>query len=440
MAKQKSQKELSKKHLAHSERTQKQQRLIIIGISIIVGLVILVLAYGILDQTVLHAQQPVAKVGNIKISGEKFRNQTQLARIENVQQFNYDQTLLQFGQQLGNFDLYLQAYYDMQKIQSQMSDANTFASSYLDAMVDDILISQQASKLDPVISVSDAEVDESIQKLFGYYPNGTPTRSPTETVWVTPTYSRTQLAILGPTKTPTVEPTLDATALPTAAPTTISTSALSITATPAVTLGPESSPTAYTFEGYRKNLDDYVKSLKTYNVTEGDLRDYWKAQLLRQKVFDSITSGVSNEAEQVWARHILVASEEEAKKVLARIKAGEDWSTIASEVSIDTATKSTGGDLSWFPKGVMVKEFEDAAFSMKVGEISQPIKTTMGYHIIEVLGHENRPLSARYLSAAKQQVYSDWITKLRAETTITKNDIWKEFIPTVPTVEMPAAQ
>jgi hypothetical protein len=139
MAKQKSQKELSKKHLAHSERTQKQQRLIIIGISIIVGLVILVLAYGILDQTVLHAQQPVAKVGNIKISGEKFRNQTQLARIENVQQFNYDQTLLQFGQQLGNFDLYLQAYYDMQKIQSQMSDANTFASSYLDAMVDDIL-------------------------------------------------------------------------------------------------------------------------------------------------------------------------------------------------------------------------------------------------------------------------------------------------------------
>jgi len=437
MAKKQSQKELSKKHLAHSERSQRQQRWIILGVSIVVGLVVLVLAYGIIDQSFLQGRQAVATVGDQKVTAKDFQNQTQLSRIVNLQQFIYDQELLQYGQQVGNFDLYLQAYYDMQKIQSQMADAETFASSNLEALVDDVLIRMAAAKLNPAIIVSDLEVEESLQKLFSFYPNGTPTIGPTSTVWVTPTFSRTQIAILGPTATPITIPTLDAAINPTSVPTLAPTSILAITATPAVTLGPDSTPTAYTLEGYKTNFEKYLTDLKSYNLKESDLRQYWKTQLLRQKVFEAVTSGVSSDADQVWARHILVASEEDGKKTLSRIKSGEDWSTVASEVSIDTATKNTGGDLNWFPRGVMVKEFEDAAFSMKVGETSQPVRTAMGYHIIQVLGQENRPLSSRYLSAAKQQVYADWINKLRVETTIIKNELWKEYIPTEPTVEMP---
>jgi parvulin-like peptidyl-prolyl isomerase len=143
-------------------------------------------------------------------------------------------------------------------------------------------------------------------------------------------------------------------------------------------------------------------------------------------------------ADQVWARHILVASEEEAKQVIGKLKAGEDWQTLAAEVSIDTGTKSTGGDLGWFPKGVMVAEFENAAFTQTLGEISTPVKTSMGYHVIQVLGHEDRPLAANYLSQAKQKVYSAWIDKLRTQETITINDIWKNYVPTEPTVQMPS--
>lgn len=435
MAKQKSQKELSKKHIAHSEKAQKQQRWIILGVVIAIVLVLLVIGYGILDQNYLQGQRAVAQVGNEKITANEFRNQVQLARIENIQQYTYDQAILQYAMQLGDFNSYLQAYYDTQNIQAAMADANTFASSQLDSMVNDVILRQQAGKLSPPVTVSEADVDESMQKLFNFFPNGTPTAAPTATVWLTPTYSLTQRAALGPTKTPTSTPTEDLTAIPTSAPTEQPTSALAVTATPAVTLGPEATATPYTLEGYKANLQEYLTSLKKYNLTEADLREYWRTQLLRQRVYTAITANVPTEADQVWARHILVATEDEANKVLSRIKAGEDWETVAAEVSTDTATKSSGGDLGWFPKGAMVTEFENAAFAMKVGEISQPVKTSMGYHIIQVLGHENRPLASNYLSTAKQKVYNEWISNLRNETTVTINDLWKDFVPTEPTIQ-----
>ena len=438
MAKQNSQKELSKKHIAHSERAQRQQRWIIIGISAVAVLIFLVLGYGVIDQTYLKGQRAVANVGSEKVTVTDFRNQTQLARLANTQQFNYNQAIAQYALQLSDFNTYLQAMYNMQSIQSQMSDANTFASSYLDSLVSDVILRREAPKLSPPVTVSDADVTESLQKLFSFYPNGTPTAAPTATTWVTPTYSKTLLAILGPTATSIITPTQEATPIPTATATLQPTSNQSATATPAVTLGPSGTSTPYTQEGYQANFQDYLAQLKKYDLTEADLREYWKTQLLRQRVYDAVTAGVPAVADQVWARHILVASEEEAKQVIGKLKAGEDWQTLAAEVSIDTGTKSIGGDLGWFPKGVMVAEFENAAFTQTLGEISTPVKTSMGYHVIQVLGHEEHPLAANYLSQAKQKVYSAWIDKLRTQETITINDIWKNYVPTEPTVQMPS--
>ncbi|HMK49183.1 MAG TPA: peptidylprolyl isomerase [Thermodesulfovibrionales bacterium] len=100
--------------------------------------------------------------------------------------------------------------------------------------------------------------------------------------------------------------------------------------------------------------------------------------------------------ETVRARHILIrteqnASEEDKKKakqkaedVLRRLHAGEDFAKVASEVSEDPSTKAAGGDLGFFPRGSMVKSFEDAAFSLKPGEISGIVESPYGYHIIKV--------------------------------------------------------
>lgn len=91
-------------------------------------------------------------------------------------------------------------------------------------------------------------------------------------------------------------------------------------------------------------------------------------------------------APEIRASHILVDTENEAKKILAEIKTGADFEKSAAEYSKDPGSKELGGDLGYFPKGKMVPEFESAAFALKPGEISDVVKTEHGYHIIKVTG------------------------------------------------------
>ena len=83
----------------------------------------------------------------------------------------------------------------------------------------------------------------------------------------------------------------------------------------------------------------------------------------------------------VKASHILVKTEDEALKLKEEISNGKDFAQAAKEVSL-CPSKQNGGDLGYFTKNQMVKEFEDAAFSMKIGEVSNPVKTQFGYHLI----------------------------------------------------------
>ena len=90
------------------------------------------------------------------------------------------------------------------------------------------------------------------------------------------------------------------------------------------------------------------------------------------------------QTKQVKASHILVEDEETAKEVQEKLDNGEDFAELAKEYSTDTASAESGGDLGFFGEGSMVAEFEEAAFSMKVDEISDPVKSDYGYHIIKV--------------------------------------------------------
>ncbi len=99
------------------------------------------------------------------------------------------------------------------------------------------------------------------------------------------------------------------------------------------------------------------------------------------------------EPERVHARHVLIStqkwSEEEARRraetVRVRLKAGEDFAKVAREYSDDPGTRDRGGDLGWFERGRMVPEFEEAAFSLAVGQVSEPVRTAYGFHVIQVL-------------------------------------------------------
>jgi peptidyl-prolyl cis-trans isomerase D len=156
-------------------------------------------------------------------------------------------------------------------------------------------------------------------------------------------------------------------------------------------------------------------------------------------MFDYVTKDMKPVEEQVWARHILVADEATAKTVRERLLKGEDFAALAKELSTDTSNNQTGGDLGWFAKGAMVAPFEAAAFSQKVGEIGKPIQTDNGWHIIQVIGHEDRPLTADQFDQAKQTAFSKWTDELRAKAEadglITIFDYWKQRVPLDPTLQ-----
>ena len=131
-------------------------------------------------------------------------------------------------------------------------------------------------------------------------------------------------------------------------------------------------------------------------------------------------------AEEVHARHILLPTEEEAKAALARIKAGEDFAKVATELSKDPAGE--GGDLGWFTKDRMVPEFADAAFKLEPGQVSDPVKSQFGWHIIKV--EEKRMQSfppfeqvkdqaARYVA---QKAQGDLIAALHAGAKVERMD------------------
>ncbi len=130
--------------------------------------------------------------------------------------------------------------------------------------------------------------------------------------------------------------------------------------------------------------------------------------------------------QEIHARHILLPTEEEAKAALARIKAGEDFAKVATELSKDPA--GDGGDLGWFTKDRMVPEFADAAFKLEPGQVSDPVKSQFGWHIIKV--EEKRMQSfppfeqvkdqaARYVA---QKAQSDLIASLHQGVKIERMD------------------
>jgi peptidyl-prolyl cis-trans isomerase C len=134
--------------------------------------------------------------------------------------------------------------------------------------------------------------------------------------------------------------------------------------------------------------DDYKRRLAAYQAKA--LRDSFLAQVISKEVTDDEVQKVYEEeakklkeTERIRARHILVASEDEAKAVMVKLAAGEKFEALAKQFSLD-GSKDYGGDLGYFSAPEMVPAFSKAAFALKSGEVSQPVKTEFGWHIIRL--------------------------------------------------------
>lgn len=183
--------------------------------------------------------------------------------------------------------------------------------------------------------------------------------------------------------------------------------------------GEEAFNNALTFYGVTRADMEYDIEMNLYlerllepviEITEDEMKNYFEENK------DSFA-----QKEEVKARHILVEDEESAREVKEKIDKGGDFEELAKEYSTDTGTKDKGGDLGYFGKGKMVKEFEDAAFSLDIGEVSEPVKSEYGFHIIKVEDRKEAK-EANYEESKEEirekifeqkypEAYNNWIQK-----------------------------
>ena len=427
MAKNKSPKVLTKKHLARQDRERRQTR-IISGVAIgIIVVVILGISYGLLNDTLFLNWRTAVTVNGESLNLHEFQARVRVTRQQLIGQYmQYTQLAQMFGMD-PNSDPQLSQ--SLTQITQQLDTPSSLGGQVIDDMVNDLLIRQYAKANG--ITVSSADVEKAAQAALRYYPNGTPTPTLTPTALVYPTLDATQLALMTPTMVPT--PTETVTAAPTSTPFPTPTPDLTSTATPIPSITPTATP--YTLKGYQSQYQNSLKSYTALGLNATEFRYiFFESGLYRDRVQAKVTANITHEQEQVWARHILVADEATANDVRSQLLAGADFAALAAKYSIDTSSKDKGGDLGWFGRGKMVAEFETAAFATKVGDISQPIKTTYGYHIIQVLGHEVRPLTDQEYQDAVTAAFTAWLQTQRSNSKVVINNSWTNYVPTLPTL------
>jgi parvulin-like peptidyl-prolyl isomerase len=420
---------VTKKHLARQQREAMQARYLFIAAAVVVVAVVGLVAYGVLSESVFKALQPVAVVNGEKVTTREFQTRARYTRqrmVDNAMQG------VQLAAQLGNPEFQYSVASQLFQIQAQM-EPEALGQGVLDQLVEDALIRQEAERRG--ISVSEQEVEDVFRNGLGYYPNGTPTPEPALEVKPTSTLSPLQMTMVPPTPTDTATEIPD----PTATPTMTATPAPPATETPipslTPTLAPSATPTAYTEENYNKQYQELVDNYKTsIAFREKDLRAVIASQLLREKVMDAVLaeSDLQPEEEQVWARHILVGSVVTATHVLSLLEQGGDWTALAAEYSTDASNSGNSGDLGWFNYSQMVQGFADAAFALEVGATSEPVQTSFGWHIIQALGHEMRPLAQDKFDELRQTKFDEWLQAQREASEVEIRDIWTERVPADP--------
>jgi foldase protein PrsA len=199
--------------------------------------------------------------------------------------------------------------------------------------------------------------------------------------------------------------------------------------------------------------------LKQQGLTETDVQNILRQQIVIEKavapnvhVSDADVASyfaknhtLLDKPAQVRARHILVADEATAEMIYKKLKAGGDFIALARQYSTDPSTKDKGGELGFFGRGQMVPAFQNAAFALPVGAISEPVKSPFGWHIIQV--EDRKPATKATLASSAAQIRTQltqqqqaqqvpiFLQQLRAKATITVyDDRYKDaFPPPLPT-------
>jgi hypothetical protein len=401
MAKQRKQEEerqITAKEHARRRRDVEANRRVTIGLIAVIVLLVGLIGAGVFQELVLKPRQPIATVGSASISTQEYQK---------LVRYSWYQSNLQ---------------------NQPVTDPQSSSLQVLDQAIDDQIVRQEAQKRG--ISVTQDEVTQAIEKDFGYY-RVPPTPAPTWTPLPTPTGTVTPTATpTGPTPTP----------IPTATP--------------------------VSQQAYQDAYKQFVsRTNQAAGMTEADFRTMVETDLLRNKLYDVVTKDVPTTEEQYKLRHILVAirtpeptatplptgqptptatpqptpggptptptpAPRDDAQALARIVevqqklgAGEDFAKVAQQYSDDTGSAANGGELGWIGRNEgLDKAFEDAAFKLKKGETSGPVKSQFGYHIIQVEDIDPKhPIDSYTLQQRQYEAWQKWLSDTRNTYSIQRN-------------------
>lgn len=366
-------------------REQVQSRIAAVVLGGIAVVSVATVGGAVLWDQVLYGQQASLKVDGKTITLDEYRawfSYRQNILLANLQQAEANGGSATMPTPVPGDSAASQAY-SMQEMWRQRAsqlqgELNSLSTSLTDEFIDRPILRAEASRRN--ITITSEDVDKELKTITGFEdPAGTPTPTTSET----PTVSAGSPSPTAPASTPTVMRT------------------------------PRPTPTVRTRKPntLEQAIRDYAKFAgSTYEMVREDA----ELTILKRKLSEAFGEEAPKTGEQVKARHILVGDEDAARKVLDRLKSGEEFDALAAELSTDGSNKDKGGDLGWFGRGTMVTPFEDAAFSLPVGQISEPVKTQFGVHVIRVDEKDStKPLEESQYQRVKEEAFTKWIAAER---------------------------
>jgi parvulin-like peptidyl-prolyl isomerase len=345
---------------------------------VLVVLVLAIFGGAIFYDNVVRANEVVAQIGPDNVTASQLLSQVR----PSVRSLDEQAKTLGGGANAAS----VAQYVDQQK--------RSLPDQTLNTMIDNHVIQQEAARR--AISLSPADLDDRERQTVADFQAST---SPTPSA--TPDVSATPDAAGGPTPDAAGAPTAEATVAP--------------TPEVAVVPSPATSPTPVpTLE--ESAYGTSLQALLDRNfLSEAEFRDRLQQSVLAEKVQTAIgQEQVPDTQEQIHARQIVFATQDEATSALAQLQGGADFAQLALS-STDAATKDKGGDLGWFAKGGLADTaFEDAAFALQPGQLSDVVQGASGFGVIQVLERDPaRAVPADQLQTLRQKAYTDWLDSRR---------------------------
>ena len=433
------------------ERDRQRNRKLYLGVGITLGVVAAIVAFGLISEFLIRPNQAAVRVGDTSIAVRDFQKR---AYFEESQLLNQYFRMAEMEQQFGGQGIFTS---QLNQISAILTNPFALGADVLDSMVEEIVISEEAARRG--ITVSEAEIDEALEREVAAAQGALTAPQATETA-----VAAAEATEVAASWTPTPEPTL-------AADSVITETVELPTPEPLPTL-PVIDDELYTtgVAALEENLQDVAR------MSVEEYRAVIAARLLRDKIEEAVTAErVETTETQVNARHILLRPVEPtpeptavpegeptpeptatptevpegaptprptpaprdieetralAEELRQRIVAGEAFADIAAEYSDDFSNAQEGGDLGWFGRGQMVEPFEEAAFALAPGEVSEPVETDFGWHLIEVTdADEAREKDEATLQQEAALAFEEWLQEQIVALDIERPDNLTSLLP-----------